>query len=283
MLLRIYFKLCFLILLAGLFGCADLQSVFNGDVNTAPVAVKSQKNSVPMVDSSQVEGSSPVIISGTTRLPIVTKKGVYYFVAPNDSLSDIAKKYNESPQDIAQINDLFDSSLSVGRRLFIPNSRTKGQFLSVTHIVKQNKLEKDSKNSKPKFVWPIDNFLLTSPYGWRRGRQHTGIDLGAKPGTEIMASAEGKVIYAKYSKEFAGYGNLVVVKHSNNYFTAYAHTLKMFVSVGDHVSQGQKIASVGSTGHATGPHLHFEVLKKMDLIDPLLVMPPLPKGSEKKK
>ena len=285
--------------------CGDLQSIFNGEVKSAPVA--HDKTNSPVVESvsetpieqdtakqpkivSQQQkktvlesASDDVIVSPANRTPIVTKKGTYYFVAPGDSLAGIAKQYSISPQDLAQINDLFDSTLSVGRRLFIPSKRTIGEFLDVTHLVKQNKIERDRKNQKVTFGWPLESFVLTSHFGWRHGRQHTGVDLAAKPGTEILAAADGTVIFAQYSKTFAGYGNLVVIKHSGNYFSAYGHAQKVFVAVGDSVKKGQRVALVGSTGHATGPHLHFEVLKKTQVIDPLTVMPPIPQGSEAKE
>ena len=85
---------------------------------------------------------------------------------------------------------------------------------------------------------------------------HEGIDIGAGYGTPIRAAASGTVIYCGWE---SGYGNLVVIDHGGSIATAYGHQSSIAVSCGQSVSQGQVIGYVGSTGHSTGPHLHFEV------------------------
>jgi murein DD-endopeptidase MepM/ murein hydrolase activator NlpD len=114
-------------------------------------------------------------------------------------------------------------------------------------------------------IWPV-NAPITSPFGWRWGRIHTGIDLGAAYGTPIVAAASGSVIYADW---LGGYGNLTVIDHGGGLATAYAHQSRIAVSVGESVAQGQIIGYVGSTGHSTGPHLHFEVRVNGEPVDPL--------------
>jgi murein DD-endopeptidase MepM/ murein hydrolase activator NlpD len=115
------------------------------------------------------------------------------------------------------------------------------------------------------FIWPV-NAPITSPFGWRWGRMHEGIDLGAAYGTPIAAAASGVVIYAGWE---GGYGNLVVIDHGGGLATAYGHQSRIAVSVGQSVSQGETIGYVGSTGHSTGPHLHFEVRVNGQAVDPL--------------
>ncbi|HZQ66746.1 MAG TPA: peptidoglycan DD-metalloendopeptidase family protein [Gaiellaceae bacterium] len=115
------------------------------------------------------------------------------------------------------------------------------------------------------FVWPV-NAGLTSPFGWRWGRMHEGVDLGAAYGTPILAAAAGTVIYAGW---MGGYGNLVVIDHGGGLSTAYGHQSRIAVAVGQAVAQGQVIGYVGSTGHSTGPHLHFEVRVDGQPVDPL--------------
>jgi len=95
---------------------------------------------------------------------------------------------------------------------------------------------------------------------------HEGIDIGAPMGAPIVASAAGTVIVAAYD---GGYGNLVVIDHGGGIATAYAHQSSIAVSVGQQVSQGETIGYVGSTGHSTGPHLHFEVRVNGTPVDPL--------------
>jgi murein DD-endopeptidase MepM/ murein hydrolase activator NlpD len=115
------------------------------------------------------------------------------------------------------------------------------------------------------FIWPV-NAPMTSPFGWRWGRMHEGVDLGAAYGTAIAAAAAGVVIYAGWE---GGYGNLTVIDHGGGLATAYGHQSRIAVSVGQSVSQGETIGFVGSTGHSTGPHLHFEVRVNGEAVDPL--------------
>src|SRR6185436_17696139 len=115
------------------------------------------------------------------------------------------------------------------------------------------------------FIWPV-NGTLTSGFGWRWGRMHEGIDIAAPTGTPISAAASGTVIYAGW---MGGYGNLVVIDHGNGLATAYGHQSSIAVGSGTYVSQGQTIGYVGSTGHSTGPHVHFEVRVNGSPVDPL--------------
>ncbi len=114
-------------------------------------------------------------------------------------------------------------------------------------------------------IWPVPGGV-TSPFGWRWGRMHEGIDIGAGYGTPIRAAAAGNVIYCGWE---GGYGNLVVIDHGGSLATAYGHQSAIAVSCGQQVSQGQVIGYVGSTGHSTGPHLHFEVRINGNAVDPL--------------
>ena len=114
------------------------------------------------------------------------------------------------------------------------------------------------------FQWPsATTHLVTSPYGYRihpvtgKSRFHAGIDIGAGYGTSILAANSGVVIVAGYNA--GGYGNYVVINHGGGYTTLYAHCSSLLVSVGQQVSRGQVIATCGSTGMSTGPHIHFEV------------------------
>ena len=98
--------------------------------------------------------------------------------------------------------------------------------------------------------------MLTSGFGWRWGRMHEGIDISVSTGTPVVAAKAGVVIVAGW---LGGYGNLVVVDHGGGVATAYGHNTSVTVGVGQYVEQGQLIAYSGSTGHSTGPHVHFEV------------------------
>ena len=123
----------------------------------------------------------------------------------------------------------------------------------------------DTTPSSAGLVWPVGG-PVTSPFGWRWGRMHTGVDIGVPYGTPIHAAAAGTVIYATWME---GYGNLVVIDHGNGIATAYAHQSQIAVSYGQQVSQGDVIGYVGCTGHCFGPHLHFEVRVNGAPVDPL--------------
>ncbi|MBI3599116.1 MAG: M23 family metallopeptidase [Nitrospinae bacterium] len=120
------------------------------------------------------------------------------------------------------------------------------------------------------FIWPLKG-KLTSGFGFRSKRKHDGIDIAAPKGTNIFAAADGKVIFSGWGP--TGYGKLVIVKHSNKYVTVYAHNYKNFTENGQTVKKGEKIALVGDTGRATGPHLHFELRVNRIPVDPLPFLP----------
>ena len=122
----------------------------------------------------------------------------------------------------------------------------------------------DSTPSAGGFIWPVSGPVVSS-FGWRWGRMHEGIDIGAGYGAPIAAAAAGTVIYAGW---MGGYGNLIIIDHGGGLATAYAHQSSFAVGGGS-VSQGQVIGYIGCTGHCYGPHLHFEVRVNGSAVDPL--------------
>lgn len=115
-----------------------------------------------------------------------------------------------------------------------------------------------------KFMWPVDGGRITCR--WYGYPGHKGLDIGAPKGTKIYASDGGVVVYTHHSRR--SYGNQILIDHGNGYVTRYAHCTKLLVEVGDAVEKGQNIATVGSTGHTTGPHLHFEVIIEGERVNP---------------
>jgi murein DD-endopeptidase MepM/ murein hydrolase activator NlpD len=120
-----------------------------------------------------------------------------------------------------------------------------------------------SSVSSSGLIWPVSG-VLTSGYGPRWGRMHTGIDIAAPSGTPVSAAAGGQVVIAGW---MGGYGNLIVIDHGGGMATAYAHLSAIYAS--GSVSQGQAIGAVGSTGNSTGNHLHFEVRVNGSPVDPM--------------
>ena len=128
------------------------------------------------------------------------------------------------------------------------------------------------------YVYPILAPKVSSNYGKRRHpirritRHHSGIDLAAPKNAPIRAIADGTVIF---SDPFNGYGKMVVVRHANGLSSHYGHCNSLKVTIGQKIKAGQIIATVGSTGLSTGPHLHLEIRKHGEPLNPLDVLPGL--------
>jgi lipoprotein NlpD len=219
------------------------------------------------------------------------KRGVYYKVRGGDSIWRIARIYRTDVQRLAEYNNILDGKeLEPGTRLYIPPRQKKASFkkLPFGESVgggeavaaaepgeRKRKGKIEDQYSKPiqvyrgRFVWPIDGKVV-SAFGYRDGRRHDGIDVSAPDGTPVHAAAAGKVVFAGSMR---GYGNLILLRHQNDLFTAYAHNSANKVQAGQMVKQGQLIASVGHTGRSTGPHLHFELRHGQTARNPLFFLP----------
>jgi murein DD-endopeptidase MepM/ murein hydrolase activator NlpD len=123
----------------------------------------------------------------------------------------------------------------------------------------------DTTPSARGLIWPVSG-PVTSPFGYRWGRLHAGIDIGVPYGTPIHAAASGTVVLAGWT---GGYGNYTCIDHGGGMATCYGHQSSYAVSGGAQVSQGQVIGYVGNTGHSFGAHLHFEVRINGNPVDPL--------------
>ncbi|HVP83501.1 MAG TPA: M23 family metallopeptidase [Rhizomicrobium sp.] len=125
-------------------------------------------------------------------------------------------------------------------------------------------------NGYARFAWPVSGRVI-SPFGASTtGERNDGINIAADRGTPIHAAADGVVTYS--GNELKGYGNLVLIKHTDGYVTAYAHAERTLVSRGDKVSRGQVIAYTGETGDVTEPQLHFEIRHDTKPVDPRPLM-----------
>lgn len=124
---------------------------------------------------------------------------------------------------------------------------------------------------KGAYRWPLGAGIVSSEFGHRWHKPHEGIDIAADTGEPVYASAAGEVLYA--NNKMRGYGNVVIVRHDAQMTTLYAHNEALKVHLGDKVKQGQVIALLGSTGHSTGPHIHFEMRRSHEALDPRKVLP----------
>ncbi len=116
------------------------------------------------------------------------------------------------------------------------------------------------------FNWPLEAGIVSSEFGPRWGKMHAGLDIAADEGEPVYAAAPGVVIYA--GNGLSGYGNVVIVRHDADLTTLYAHNRHLEVHEGDSVKQGAQVAKLGSTGHSTGPHVHFEIRSGEKPINP---------------
>ncbi len=124
---------------------------------------------------------------------------------------------------------------------------------------------------KGAYRWPLGAGIVSSEFGHRWNKPHEGIDIAADEGEPVFASAAGEVLYA--NNKMRGYGNVVIVRHDASMTTLYAHNQTMKVNLGDKVEQGQVIALLGSTGHSTGPHIHFEMRRSQAALNPRKILP----------
>lgn len=157
------------------------------------------------------------------------------------------------------------------RALEVAETQLERDSQNITVLIQQKLIaNRGVGRGSGRMIFPC-NAVITSRFGWRihpilgYRRFHAGIDFGATYGTPIYAADSGLVLFAGW---YGGYGNAIIIDHGDSITTLYGHTSQLYVSEGQTVQRGQAIAAVGSTGLSTGPHLHFEVRKNGEPIDP---------------
>ncbi|VAX31947.1 hypothetical protein MNBD_NITROSPINAE05-26 [hydrothermal vent metagenome] len=205
--------------------------------------------------------------------------GVTHVVQPGQTPYGIARTYGVDVQQLVRVNNIDDPArVAVGTRLWVPgayrvlgvSSEDRPRRKTAPKRSAKKQSEGKTKAVKNYLSWPVKG-TLTSPFGKRRGRRHDGIDVGAPKGTPIYAAQSGQVVFSDWGP--TGYGLMVIIKHKHHLTTVYAHNSKNWVRKNSWVKRGQKIASVGKTGRATGPHLHFEVRNDTHPRNPLKYLP----------
>ena len=211
--------------------------------------------------------SSREAVRPNMTLVILPVSGIRHKVASGDTLATLAKKYGSDADEIASYNGLSRAgSLTAGETVIIP-----GGELAVAKAPAKKKATpvkiktggslgavigtgNTSSAASGAFANPAPSGRLSQGiHGWN------GVDLAAPQGSPINAAAAGTVIVSRVGGWNGGYGNYVVIDHGNGVQTLYAHMSTDTVSVGESVSRGQNIGTVGNTGQSTGYHLHFEV------------------------
>jgi len=198
-------------------------------------------------------------------LKIPNMDGVPYTVQKGDTISKIAEK-NKVPQNaILDANDIDSETIHAGTVVFLPGAKMDSGELN--RAIKRPVIEKP-------MVYPVANRRITSGFGWREdpvrpvtGQMtfHRAVDLAGKMGDPVKAAMKGTVLHVDNNRNL---GNFVILKHGE-YQSLYAHLSAVLVNKGEEVSQGQMIGKVGETGYTTGPHLHFEVFKNGNRVNPV--------------
>ena len=204
-----------------------------------------------------------------------------HIVQFGDSVNLISQRYAVSPYQLAQLNNLdVPFELTVGQRLQLPMSLDfsvldsgvpDGASSAVVVSVPTQPGQPRKKFVTPKlgargFNWPVEGEIITKFGPSARGVHNDGVNIAAKMGAPVMASANGTVAFV--GDNIKNFGKLVLVKHDGGIITAYAHLDSISVNEGDILAAGDLIGSVGSTGRVSRPQLHFEIRKSRQPIDP---------------
>jgi len=212
-----------------------------------------------------------------TRPPATALPGHFHTVARGETLALLSARFAVPVDDLVELNAIVEPDrVGEGTELFIPDPRPEAR--PPARRRRSGALPSTPRPPLPAAIaapppalagalsWPVEA-PVTSGFGRRDGYPHEGIDLGVPDGTAVRAAAAGQVVVA--GERLSGYGRLLVVDHGAGLSTVYAHNSELVVAEGDSVSRGQVIALSGHTGRVTAPHLHFEVRRDGEAVDPL--------------
>lgn len=273
----------------------------------ALVACSSPNRTAPILDRSAGSGNSSQAremlprreATSTQALP-ATPNGEQHVVRKGDTLYSIAMEHGKDPRELAQWNQITDpASLRIGQIISLapqagvaaPSQEPVVAGVQVMPITSTGSLEtqvlgataaatpaptlakpESPRTELPKpldeinWAWPVPGKVVDTFDSTR----NKGIDMSGKVGDPVQAASDGKVVYS--GNGLRGYGNLVIVKHSESFLSAYAHNSKLLVNQGDVVKRGQKIAELGISD-SDKPKLHFEIRRDGQPVDPLKFLP----------
>jgi murein DD-endopeptidase MepM/ murein hydrolase activator NlpD len=231
-----------------------------------------------------------------------------HVVNPGDTLAGIARHNHVSVTELAKANNLDASAkLKLGAKLTVPGAKTAAvaapapapavvqpiavstapatKMAAATVAPQSARLAQatpapedtaaaaapgkasEATGALPTFRWPVRGKVITTYGAKTNGKSNDGINLAVPEGTPVKAAEDGVVAYS--GNELKGYGNLILVRHTNGYVTAYAHASELLVKRGDSIKRGQVIAKSGQSGEVGSPQLHFEIRKGSVPVDPL--------------
>lgn len=248
----------------------------------------SQQNvPAPHWGSAKTAGPKTAAAPKTAPKPAVCT----HTVRSGESISRIAVRHRVSRASLIDANQLVNPhALRSGQRLSVPGCQppvqsTAGETAGTEPDAEGILIKRvgprriltslvlgapDFRDERIILVWPVEGPVI-STFGQRSRGWHAGIDITAEMGSEIYAAAPGTVVYSGWIR---AYGQVVKIQHSSGFITLYAHNQKNLVEVGEDVEAGQLIATVGRSGHASGPHVHFEVRRDGKAYNPLHLLDP---------
>jgi murein DD-endopeptidase MepM/ murein hydrolase activator NlpD len=228
------------------------------------------------------------LLVSAVRVPADPAGDRVHTIARGDTLTALSRRYAVSVAALVAANKLAgeDATLRVGQRLVIPSAtgappralarperarvadpgpRARGPRAPLDLVL----AVPDFADALGAFLWPTEG-AVSSPFGRRRSGWHRGIDIRAPRREPVLAAAAGVVVVAGVEPR---YGRVLKIEHEHGFTTVYAHNDENLVTVGDWVTPGQRIASVGRTGRATNYHVHFEIRRDGRVYNPLYMLP----------
>jgi lipoprotein NlpD len=217
--------------------------------------------------------------------------GAFHIVGKGETLQHICEVYGLDFDKVAKINNIRPPhTLAAGETVFLPaqallpekrggcgkkieGAGASGERKESGSLV-ANAIRGVRDPAVPTLKFPIPSGVLSSPFGFRWGKFHKGLDISAPVGRSVLACADGRVIFTGSRKKFRRYGNTVLIDHGKGVYTYYAHLKDILVKKNQPVRRGQLIARVGNTGRSTGPHLHLEVRVANMMHNPLAYFSP---------
>ena len=266
-------------------GTPDYVTVQKGDT----LYSVARRYNVPIRDMIEANGLRPPYTLNIGRV-LKMPNARFHIVEKGDTVYNISKRYDVDMRSLSKLNNIAAPyALRIGQRLVIPGSvvsssttpttARKAATASKTSSWKASSAKKKTtrtttttvKKRTSKFAWPVQGKVVSNFGPIAKGRNNDGINIKAPLGTPVKAADAGTVAYA--GNELRGFGNLILIKHSGGWMTAYAHNDRILVRKGQKVKKGEKISTVGSTGGVSTPQLHFEIRAGKKAVNPKAYLP----------
>ncbi|AGY59991.1 peptidoglycan DD-metalloendopeptidase family protein [Gloeobacter kilaueensis] len=224
--------------------------------------------------SNSLDLTQPLAVGHRLLIPPVD--GLVYRVEGRDTLAAIAERFAVPATAIAKATGpSLQDFISPGQLLVIPGEataltrRADGASVSAAPaatLAALSLVRPSHPTNGHGYTWPVQGYV-GSPYGWRGGRMHEGIDIVGPMGSPVVAARTGVVVYAGWMS--GGFGNAVDIRHEDGIVSRYAHLSRVTAQPGQSIEAGQTLGARGCTGRCTGPHLHFEIHQGGRAVNPL--------------